>query len=350
MSKPLLLCAAAAGAAVTLLIVCSSPAATLRGHSYEVFTLAFAPDGKTLVSGSGDFHFEKQSEQLREYGELKFWNMETRSEASTINSDARFWTVAFSPDGKLAVTGGSVHGQRAGRIQVWDWRGPKQTAAVIQDRLVQSLAISPDGARLASVSYGCPPQLWDLPDLSAPVVLDGHSDDVKSVAFSPDGVYLATGSWDGMVKLWNCETAICVQMLSLPADAGAISTVLFSPDGSELMAASGNVNPDDQTRFGRVTCWDLQSGEVVDTLPHDAYVATMAFAPQGETLVTGSRDGLVTVWDLKSRAPLETFRHDGPIEAVAVSPNGQLLATAGRERECAIRLWQMPTAPQESAE
>lgn len=312
----------------------------LRGHSHEVFALAFAPDSKTLASGSGDFHLDPQNEQLQEYGELKFWDMDSRAEVADINSDARFWAVAFSPDGRWAVTGGGVHGMRAGRIQVWDWRNKKQIAAVMQEWLVESLAISPDGNRLVTVSYGSPAILWDLPNLEHPVRLEGHADDVKAVAFSPDGWRVATGSWDGTVKLWDAETARCVRTFDVETAGASVSTVAFSPDGEFLAAGCGIIDQQDsQQRYGAIVCWQVATGTKTVTLPHHDYVTALAFAPDQRTLISGSCDGEVKLWDYRGSRELSTLPHAGPIESIAISADGQLLATAGRERECAIRLW-----------
>ena len=343
MKKQLMICLLAIAVAAVIAVRSTEPnCGLLRGHSHEVFTLAFAPDGKTLVSGSGDFRMDADTEQLQEYGELKFWDMGLRTESSAINSDARFWAAAFSPDGRWAVTGGGVHGMRAGRIQVWDWRRKKQIAAVTQEWLVQSLAISPDGRRLATVSYGSQATLWDLPNLENPVVLDGHTDDVKSVAFSPDGWLVATGSWDGTVKLWETETARCVRTLQLDGELTAVAAVAFSPDGTRVVAGSGAVDRREANCRGAVTSWEASTGRHIVSLPHEECVTALAFLPDDHTLAAGSRDGDVKLWDFRTGQELSTLSHAGPIEAIAISPDGQLMATAGRERECAIRLWNLP--------
>ncbi|QDT49294.1 translocation protein TolB [Symmachiella dynata] len=340
MWKQLTICGVTAAIAATLFVKSSEPGCgVLRGHTHEVFTLAFAPDGKTLASGSGDFHLDSETEQLLEYGELKFWNMDLRTEMAAIESTARFWAVAFSPDGKLAVTGGGVQGQRAGVIQVWDWQNKKQLATVTQDWLVQSLAISPDGKRLATVSYGSQAILWDLPGLENPVVLEGHTDDVKSVAFSPDGWSVATGSWDGTVKLWDVETARCTSTLQMDGTARSVSTVAFSPDGETIAAGCGTINQRNAQQCGAVTCWEIASGTQTVTLPHNDYITSLVFSPDRRTLISGSRDGLVRLWDYRAGTELKTITHAGPIESIAISNDAKLLATAGRERECAIRLW-----------
>jgi len=76
---------------------------------------------------------------------------------------------------------------------------------------VRSVAFSPDGKTLASVSVdedslnGKPGELklWDVQTLKELATLKGHTDKVSSVAFSPDGKTLASASIDRTIKLWR---------------------------------------------------------------------------------------------------------------------------------------------------
>ncbi len=339
MLKYLMICGTAVLFALAASLQPSAQISVLRGHTYEVFTLAYSPDGKTLASGSGDFHQDPETDELHEYGELKFWDLESRTQLVSIDGDARCWVVGFSPDGKLAVAGCGVHGQRAGQIQVWDWRAKKMIAAATQEWLVQSLAISPDGTRLATVSHGSQALLWELPALTNPTVLDGHVDNVKAVAFSPDGKLVATGSWDKSVKLWDASTAQCVRTLPLDGPAGYVSTVAFSPDGKIVAAGSGTIESGQPDAQGMVTLWNAQTGAQISTLPHRGYLTALKFSPDGGLIATGSRDKTVRLWEVSTLRQLHELEHAGPIEAVAFSPDGATLATVGRDRECAIRLW-----------
>src|SRR5262249_31492236 len=66
---------------------------TLRGHTGRVSSVAFAPDGASLVSGGWD-------------GSVKLWDAETGHQLDTLAGQGRgFWVVAFSPDGKTLAVG-----------------------------------------------------------------------------------------------------------------------------------------------------------------------------------------------------------------------------------------------------
>ncbi len=70
---------------------------------------------------------------------------------------------------------------------------------------VYSVAFSPDGKYLASVSEDSTIKLWSVESQMELTTLQGYSYAVYSVASSPDGKYLASGSEDNTVKLWSVE-------------------------------------------------------------------------------------------------------------------------------------------------
>ena len=93
--------------------------------------------------------------------------------------------MAFSPDGKRIVSGSGDN-----TVRLWD----ADTGQPIGEPLtghtgaVTSVAFSPDGKRIASGSGDNTVRLWDA-DTGQPIgePLTGHTDAVTSVAFSPDG-------------------------------------------------------------------------------------------------------------------------------------------------------------------
>jgi WD40 repeat protein len=67
--------------------------------------------------------------------------------------------------------------------------------------LVDGLAWSPDGKRLAGGSEDNIAMVWDAGGSQEALTLKGHTDYVYGVAFSPDGQRLATGSFDQTARL-----------------------------------------------------------------------------------------------------------------------------------------------------
>ncbi len=119
------------------------------------------------------------------------------------------------------------------------------------------------------------------------LTLNGHGDVVDAVAWSPDGKRLATGSWDHAAKIWDPDTGKL--LLRLGGVRGRVHAVAWSPDGRRLASAS-----DDRT----AKVWDATTGRELLTLKaHTNAVFSVAWSPDGRRLATGSFDATARVWD-----------------------------------------------------
>lgn len=140
------------------------------------------------------------------------------------------YSVAMTKDGRYAACGRSNHifvYDLATRQQVAEIADPSpKLAGTAHQALVQSLAFSPDGSRLASGSFR-EVKIWRLaPDKSAPIapqpagaaapapseamlkkIIDAGKIGILSHALSADGRQIATGCADGSVRIWEAATA-----------------------------------------------------------------------------------------------------------------------------------------------
>jgi formylglycine-generating enzyme required for sulfatase activity len=252
---------------------------TLTGHAHIVESVAFSPDGKRIVSGS----FDKA---------MKVWDAETGQLLHTTRHANGVASVAFSPDGKRITSGGGSYG-KPGEIKVWDAETGQETLTLKghSDR-VWSVSFSPDGKRIVSGSYDNTLKVWDVETGEVVRTLKGHKVNIYSVAFSPDGKRIASGSSDQTVKVWDAETG--QETLTLRGHYASVRSVAFSPDGKWI--ASGGDNT--------VRVWDAETGqETLTLIAHHAYdVSSISFSPDGKRIVCGNKDNTVNVWNVDNTA------------------------------------------------
>jgi WD40 repeat protein len=214
---------------------------TLRGHRSEVRALCFSRDGKRLVSGGGGC--DGPGKPLP--GDVKIWDVRAGREVLSLGGHTGgVHSVALSPDGRLLASGGWVRDGSGevtvGVVTVWDAHTGREVLNLkgpTNDRagLVDSVAFSPDGKRLASVSGGKTVQVWDVETGQEVLTLDGHADKVDGVAFSPDGKRIVSASWDKTVRVWDAATG--QETLTLRGHISPVNGVAFSPDGKRLATA-----------------------------------------------------------------------------------------------------------------
>ena len=272
---------------------------TLIGHTSNIHSVAFSPDGQTLVSVGGDTT-------------IRLWDPHT-GELKTTPTENKDWirSIAFSPDGQTLASGGA-----GGKILLrnTDTGQLKETLtqhATVINHVVESLAFSPDGQTLASGNRDKIIRLWNPNNGKLKSTLTEHTDAVMSIAFSPDGKTLASGSRDRTIRLWNPENGKLKTTLTGYTDW--INPVAFSPDGEYLACG----------RYNTIRLWNTQTGEYKNISErHTGHILSLAFSPDGTTLASGAVDNTVLLWDVQTLLEEQPSLESDPVVSEDVNSDG----------------------------
>ena len=298
----------------------------LSGHSDAVNSVAFSPDGKTLLTGSADHT-------------ARLWNASTGQATRILSQHTEAVNAAvFSHSGNSILTGSSD-----GKLGFWSGTGDFKTT-VDFGLGIYSVAISPDGTRFmvgtGTLLLVLPPRpsvyVYDAQQGGQPLlVLGPESLDAfyTSVAYSPTEAKILTGMagvLSGEAKLWDAKSGNELFELGI---LDRVNSVAFSPDGAKVLTASGNA----------AHLWDVATGMAIrDLTGHTAEVKSAAFSPDGKKVLTGSSDKTARLWDAATGELLRTFTgHSDTVNAVAFSPDGTQILTGSSDKTAL--LWATPS-------
>ena len=228
-------------------------------------------------------------------GEVGIWDFATRKPLKRYAEDRGVCSVVLSGDGKLLAYGSWTH-----HVKVYDWAADKEIASFPVAGPAR-VAISPDDKLLATATEGKTAQLWELPQ--------------------------------------------CRLLADLEGDLMRFHSVLFSPDGKQVLAAGGDWK---NGGFNRVTIWDVDSKNQVGSLiGHTNAVICMIYSPDGKTIASGGVDNTIRLWDAVTFTPLKTLKgHVGWLEGLVFTSDSKTLLSASMDKT--VRFWDVATGEEKA--
>jgi WD40 repeat protein len=284
-------------------------------------TLAFSHDGKLLAVA------EKRAVNLWRTND---WQSSRRLLGESVAGDVIAMIFSPDPDDQTLTTASN------GKLKFWDVTTDREQAPAHDlppaPDYGYRLAYSADGKTLAVASHD-EIQLWDAKSRSRIRNFTGKLDHIMSLAWSSH--WLAAGSWSGDVKIWDLETGQECRERQSASDVRFRPRL--SPDGKTLVTGGG----DQKIHF-----WDVASiksraagqiAEPQESTPrkvgmlqgHLHEVWAMAFSPDGQTLVSGSKDGTARFWSGIPKAD-ETGLAEARL-ALRFSDDGNSLLTMNKD-------------------
>lgn len=307
--------------------------ARLNEKPRDIRTIAFSPDGKTLVSG--DYT-----------GEVQTWDLSTTKLRATFQGPERI-TNAVSA---ISINGIILANEQNRQIRLWTF-SPNTAEPIITDTNSDSklrdrviMALSPDTTRLAAASsVGFEPrpiQIWDANTGEPLSRLKKRTLSVKALAFSPDSKTLVSGDGISTIWLWDMDTDTV--RASFKISTGDLHALGFSPNGKILASGSSD---------GKIRLWDatikkqeglsISEGDtaLLTLREHKNKVTTLAFSPDGKTLITAGTSGNIRAWDTATGSERFTCSgHFGNALGLVFSETGSTFTSVYRHTWNSVQL------------
>jgi RNA polymerase sigma factor (sigma-70 family) len=307
----------------------------LDGHRGRLFAALYMPDSRTIVSASMD-------------NTIRWWDLANGKELHRTEAHhGGVWSLALTHDGKtLASASANDPG-----VRLWDAANRKETGRLPVKEAVFGLAFTADGRSLLTANPGGNPgrlpeeranvlRLWDV--ATSKELRRWHTMSNRCpLALSPDGRFVASENQDAVI-VWDAMTGRQFRRLPLPAPV-SVNDLAFSPDGRTLVTAQRDGhfrNPQSAVRF-----WELATAkERLFSSIDPAWGQCLAYSPDGRYLAVGG-ERKVHVLDATTGEVIREFTgHHRDVTSLAFAPDGKSLASGSADTT--ILIWKIDEPPQ----
>jgi len=244
--------------------------------------------------------------------------------------------VTINRDGQWLAFGAS----KLGQLLVWEWQSESY---ILKQQghfdSMNALVYTPDGQRVITTADDGKIKVWDVKSGFCIVTFTEHTSGVTACEFTKKGNVLFTSSLDGSIRAWDLIRYRNFRTFTAPTRL-SFSCMAIDPSGEVVCA--GSLDSFD------IHTWSVQTGQLLDRLAgHEGPVSSLAFAPDGSVLVSGSWDHTVRIWNIFDRTQTsEPLQLQADVLDVALRPDSKQLVVSTLDGQ--LTFWSVSEAQQQS--
>ncbi|EPE05069.1 periodic tryptophan protein 2 [Ophiostoma piceae UAMH 11346] len=242
--------------------------------------------------------------------------------------------VSINSSGEWLAFGAS----KLGQLLVWEWQSESY---ILKQQghfdSMNSLVYSPDGQRIITTADDGRVKVWDIESGFCIVTFTEHTSGVTACEFAKKGNVLFTSSLDGSVRAWDLVRYRNFRTFTAPT---RLSFSCMAVDPSGEIVAAGSVDSFD------IHIWSVQTGQLLDRLSgHEGPVSSLAFTPDGSSLISGSWDRTARIWSVFNRTQTsEPLQLQADVVSIAIRPDSEQLAISTLDGQ--LTFWSIADATQ----
>ena len=244
--------------------------------------------------------------------------------------------VAINKSGEWLALGSA----KTGQLLVWEHTSEsnilKQSSHL---DTMTTLSYSPDSTRIITGSDDGLIKIWDVHSGFHIATFTEHNSAVTDSAYSRRGNVLFTSSLDGSVRAWDMLRYRNFRTFTAPTRL-SFSCLAIDPS-TEVVCAASHDSFD-------IHLWSVQTGALLDQLSgHEGPISTLAFTPDGRSLISGSWDRTIRIWNVFDRSQTsEALQLTSDLLRIAIRPDALQLAASSLDGQ--LTFWNLSSSVQES--